>query len=213
MIDKDMVYRLMAARRDVRDEFLPKPIDDATLMRLLSAAHLAPSVGFQQPWNFLLIRDLERRKAVQDIFKMAHEEEAEIFEEERQQQYRQLKLQGIVKAPINICVTCDPNRDGTSGIGRFHNPQMSQFSTVCAVQNLWLAARAENIGVGWVSIYHETPLRQLLSIPDNIEIIAYLCLGYVEFFYEEPELQQKKWRNRLPLEDLIFDEQWGKHQQ
>ncbi|WP_182418159.1 5,6-dimethylbenzimidazole synthase [Bartonella sp. HY038] len=209
MMDKQAIYRVMAARRDVRDEFLPKPIDDATLMRILSAAHLAPSVGFQQPWNFLLIRDLARRQAVQNIFKLANEEEAEVFSGERQSLYRQLKLEGIVKAPLNICVTCDTKRDGTSGIGRYHNPQMSQFSTVCAVQNLWLAARAENIGVGWVSIYHEAKLRQLLKIPENIEIIAYLCLGYVEFFYEEPELQCKGWRDRLPLEDLIFNEQWG----
>lgn len=209
MMDKHVIYRVMAARRDVRDAFLPNPIDTQTLTRLLSAAHCAPSVGFQQPWNFILIRDLASRQAVQQLFKQASEEEAHIFSDERQKLYKQLKLEGIVKAPLNICVTCDSSRDGKTGLGRLHNPQMSQYSTVCAIQNLWLAARAENIGVGWVSIYHEAPLRKLLAIPDNIEIIAYLCIGYVDDFYDEPELQLKGWRERQPLDELIFEEKWG----
>lgn len=202
------IYELLKSRRDVRDEFLPTPLPDHLIMRLLEAAHHAPSVGFQQPWNFILIRDLERRQNVQKIFQKAQAEEATAFDCERQTLYHKLKLEGIVKAPLNIVVTCDESRDGQTGIGRFHNPQMSAYSCVCAIQNLWLAARAENVGVGWVSIYHEAALRELLGIPPSIKIIAYLCLGYVSHFYDRPELEEKGWRQRLKLESLVFDEVW-----
>lgn len=207
--ERQALYRLIAARRDVRDEFLPRPLDHTLVRRLLEAAHAAPSVGFQQPWNFILIRQEKTRHAVREIFRTAQREEKEIFTDERRRLYSSLKLEGIVKAPLNICVTCDPSRDGREGLGRFHNPQMAIYSTVCAVQNLWLAARAENIGVGWVSIYHEPALREVLGIPDGIAIVAYLCLGYVDFFRNEPELQEKGWRKRLNLDELIFEETWG----
>lgn len=204
----DDIYKIIHERRDVRDEFLPQPLSDDVVMRLLDAAHNAPSVGFQQPWNFILIRDEAIKNQVKDIFTHAQQQEAAIFDDEKKQLYHQLKLQGISKAPLNIVVTCDKSRDGNTGLGRFHNPQMSAYSCVCAVQNLWLAARAENIGVGWVSIYHEPNLRKLLNIPDNIEIIAYLCVGYVSHFYDSPELEQKGWRKRVPLEELIYYEKW-----
>lgn len=202
------IYKIIHARRDVRDEFLPTPLEEDVIMRLLDAAHNAPSVGFQQPWNFLLIREQKRKQQVKEIFARAQAEEAEIFNDERRKLYNRLKLQGILKAPLNLVVTCDRRRDGQTGLGRFHNPQMSAYSCVCAVENLWLAARAENIGVGWVSIYHEDALRKLLKIPQHIEIIAYLCIGYVSHFYDSPELEQKGWRNRVPLESLIYQEEW-----
>ncbi len=97
--------------------------------------------------------------------------------------YRSLKLEGIRKAPLSICVTCDPDRAGPVVIGRTHNPRTDVYSTVCAVQNLWLAARAEGIGVGWVSIFHEADIRELLGIPERIEIVAWLCVGYVDQLY------------------------------
>ena len=202
------IYKIIHERRDVRDEFLPTPLEEDVIMRLLDAAHNAPSVGFQQPWNFLLIREQKRKQQVKEIFARAQAEEAEIFNDERRKLYNRLKLQGILKAPLNLVVTCDRRRDGQTGLGRFHNPQMSAYSCVCAVENLWLAARAENIGVGWVSIYHEDALRKLLKIPQHIEIIAYLCIGYVSHFYDSPELEQKGWRNRVPLESLIYHEEW-----
>lgn len=202
------IYKIIHERRDVRDEFLPTPLEEDVIMRLLDAAHNAPSVGFQQPWNFLLIREQKRKQQVKEIFARAQAEEAEIFNDERRKLYNRLKLQGILKAPLNLVVTCDQRRDGQTGLGRFHNPQMSAYSCVCAVENLWLAARAENIGVGWVSIYHEDALRKLLKIPQHIEIIAYLCIGYVSHFYDSPELEQKGWRNRVPLESLIYHEEW-----
>lgn len=202
------IYKIIHERRDVRDEFLPNALDDDVIMRLLDAAHNAPSVGFQQPWNFLLIRDPQRKQQVKEIFTRAQAEEATIFKDEKRKLYHQLKLEGIVKAPLNIVVTCDKSRDGTTGLGRFHNPQMSAYSCVCAIQNLWLAARAENIGVGWVSIYHESELRALLNIPNHIDIIAYLCVGYVTHFYDSPELELKGWRKRIPLNELIYQEKW-----
>lgn len=202
------IYRVIATRRDIRSEFLPEPLPEAAIRRLLEAAHHAPSVGFMQPWNFILIRDLEQRKKIQQIFARANEEEAQIFTGERRKLYNSLKLEGIVNAPLNICITCDTERDGHTGLGRYHNPQMAVYSTVCAVQNLWLAARSENIGVGWVSIYREEQLRAVLNIPARIEIIAYLCVGFVSSFYDQPELQQKGWRKRLPLDELIFNEYW-----
>jgi len=202
------VYRVIATRRDVRNGFLPEPLPENMVRRLLEAAHFAPSVGFMQPWNFILIRDLERRKKVREIFTRAREEEARIFTAERCRLYNSLKLEGIVKAPLNICVTCDTTRDGKTGLGRYHNPQMAVYSTVCAVQNLWLAARSENVGVGWVSIYREEQLRTVLNIPAHIEIVAYLCVGFVSSFYDQPELQKKGWCNRLSLEGLVFDECW-----
>ncbi|WP_210055342.1 5,6-dimethylbenzimidazole synthase [Neorhizobium petrolearium] len=207
--DRAAVYRVIETRRDVRDQFLPDPLPDDLVMRLLGAAHSAPSVGFMQPWNFILVRDPEIRQAAWSAFSRANDEAAEMFPEERRDIYRSLKLEGIRKAPLSICVTCDPDRAGPVVIGRTHNPRMDVYSTVCAVQNLWLAARAEGVGVGWVSIFHEEDLRSLLGIPERIRIVAWLCVGYVDQLYREPELAVKGWRERLPLEDLVFTDRWG----
>ncbi len=207
--DKNAVYRAIETRRDVRDQFLPEPIADDVVQRLLHAAHSAPSVGFMQPWNFILVRDVETRARVHSAFSLANEEAAQMFSGAQQDTYRSLKLEGIRKAPLSICITCDPTRGGTVILGRTHNPRMDAYSTVCAVQNLWLAARAEGVGVGWVSIFRDCDIREILGIPAHVEIIAWLCLGYVDTLYAEPELAVKGWRQRLPLEDLIFEDRWG----
>ncbi|PYB75259.1 MULTISPECIES: 5,6-dimethylbenzimidazole synthase [Rhizobium] len=213
--EKDAVYRAIETRRDVRDQFLPDPLPDDLVRRLLSAAHAAPSVGFMQPWNFLLIRSRAQREAIWGAFDKANHEAAALFSGERQQAYRSLKLEGIRKAPLNICVTCDPDRAGPVVLGRTHNPRMDAYSTVCAIQNLWLAARAEGVGVGWVSIFHETEVKAILGIPERVEIIGYLCLGFVNELYASPELEVKGWRRRLALDDLVFEERWpdgeGRH--
>ncbi|WP_224003191.1 5,6-dimethylbenzimidazole synthase [Aureimonas sp. SA4125] len=206
--DRAAVYRAIATRRDIRSEFLPGPVDPAALARILGAAHQAPSVGFMQPWNFLLLHSLETRARVHAAFARANAEAADLFDGESQALYRQLKLEGILKAPLNICVTCDRERGGTV-LGRTHNREMDLYSTVCAVQNLWLAARAKGIGVGWVSIYHEPDLREILKIPPAVAIVAYLCVGHVERQHAGPELAAKGWRQRLPLEELVFEERWG----
>lgn len=207
--EREAVYRAIETRRDVRDEFLAEPLPDDLVKRLLTAAHSAPSVGFMQPWNFVLVRGAETRERVWQAFRRANDEAALMFEVEQQTKYRSLKLEGIRKAPLSICVTCDRTRGGAVVLGRTHNPQMDVYSTVCAVQNLWLAARAEGVGVGWVSIFHEAEIKAILGIPDHIEIVAWLCLGYVDRLYQQPELAVKGWRQRLPLEELVFEEGWG----
>ncbi|WP_105440529.1 5,6-dimethylbenzimidazole synthase [Neorhizobium sp. T25_13] len=206
--ERAAVYRAIETRRDVRDQFLPDPLPDDLVKRLLGAAHSAPSVGFMQPWNFILIRDPSVREAARAAFSRANDEAVEMFPERSRDLYRSLKLEGIVKAPLSICVTCDPDRAGPVVLGRTHNPRMDVYSTVCAVQNLWLAARAEGVGVGWVSIFREEDVRALLGIPDRVEIVAWLCLGYTDRLYAEPELALKGWRQRLALEELIFQDRW-----
>lgn len=206
--DANAVYRAIHSRRDVRDQFLPHPLPDDLVRRLLEAAHAAPSVGFMQPWSFILVRDDATRNAAHAAFARANEEAAGLFSGERGAIYRSLKLEGIRKAPLSICITCDPDRAGPVVLGRTHNPRMDVYSTVCAVQNLWLAARAEGVGVGWVSIFHDADIKVLLGIPERVEIVAWLCLGYVDQLYREPELALKGWRERLPLEDLVHEGRW-----
>ena len=207
--ERAAVYKAIETRRDVRDQFLADPLPEDVVGRLLAAAHAAPSVGFMQPWNFLLIRDPDVLASAWQAFSRANDEAAAMFPEERQALYRSLKLEGIRKAPLSICVTCDPERAGPVVLGRTHNPRTDVYSTVCAIQNLWLAARAEGVGVGWVSIFHDRDIRTVLGIPDRVEIVAWLCLGYVAELYSQPELAEKGWRQRLPLEDLVFRDRWG----
>jgi 5,6-dimethylbenzimidazole synthase len=208
--ERAAVYRAIHARRDVRDEFLPRPIPDATLTRILEAAHHAPSVGLSQPWNFILIRDEATKTQVHNVFLRRNEEAAQMFDETRGARYRQLKLEGIRKAPLNICVTCDRARGGSVVLGKTHQPDTDLYSTVCAIQNLWLAARAEGIGVGWVSIFDPDDLRPILGIPAKIAIVAYLCVGFVDQLFVRSELEARQWAERLPLDDLVFEGAWGK---
>ncbi|WP_340240541.1 5,6-dimethylbenzimidazole synthase [Sulfitobacter pontiacus] len=206
--ERDAVYKAIFTRRDVRDQFLPDPVAEDVLHRILTAAHHAPSVGLSQPWNFIVIRDQAARDQVWHAFNRANEEAAQMFEGDRQTTYRSLKLEGIRKAPVNICVTCDRSRGGKVVLGRTHNQSMDLYSTVCAIQNLWLAARAEGIGMGWVSVFRDADLRDLLKIPDRIEIVGYLCLGHVDELYQTPELEVKGWNKRLPVDEMIFDGTW-----
>ena len=200
------LYKTILSRRDVRGQFLDKPISDKVLGRILLAAHHAPSVGFMQPWDFILVRSKTVRKKIHDGFLAAHTEAANLFDGEKRKIYRSLKLEGILESPLNICVTCNRKRNGPVVIGRTAIPEMDLYSSVCAVQNLWLAARAENIGIGWVSIIRQETLQQALDIPDDIIPIAYLCVGYVSHFYQKPELETAGWLERTPLDELIrFD--------
>lgn len=208
--DRAAVYRAIETRRDVRNEFLPDAIPDDVLRRLLEAAHRAPSVGFMQPWNFLLVRDPAIRGRVHAAFSRANAEAAALFTGEAGERYRALKLEGLREAPVHLVVTCDRERCGPVVLGRTHDAAMDLYSCVCAVQNLWLAARAEGIGVGWVSIFDKRDLREILGIPERIEIVAHLCLGRVERLHASPELEQRRWRSRLALDDLIFEDGWGR---
>jgi 5,6-dimethylbenzimidazole synthase len=203
------IYRAIFTRRDIRSGFLKDLVPDETLARILLAAHHAPSVGFMQPWNFIVIRDLKKKAQIRDLVMKARGEEVRHIDEKRQELYRSLKLEGICEAPVNLCVTCDRTRAENLPLGRWHNPEMDLYSTVCAVQNLWLAARAEGIGVGWVSILNKEELKSLLGIPAHVVPVAYLCLGRVADFARTPELESKGWRTRLSLADLIASETWA----
>lgn len=207
--ERAAVYKAITTRRDVRSQFQGDAVPDEVLARILTAAHHAPSVGFMQPWNFLLVRSAAVKQRVHDAFNSANEEARLLFADARRELYSSLKLQGIVDAPINLCVTCDRTRSGPVVLGRTHMPSMDLYSSVCAVQNLWLAARAEGLGVGWVSIFHEAALQDALGIPQHIVPIAYLCIGYVSEFNEQPDLEKAGWLPRLPIEDLVFQDQWG----
>lgn len=206
--ERDALYKVIYSRRDVRGQFLADPVPEEVLRRVLDAAHHAPSVGFMQPWDFVVVHDLAVRKQIKEGFEAAHAEAAGMFEGEKREQYRGFKLEGILESPVGICVTCDRTRSGEVVIGRTANPEMDLYSSVCAVQNLWLAARAENLGVGWVSIIHHDSVRKALGIPEHIVPVAWLCIGYVSFFHETPELEQAGWLPRLALEDLLHQEQW-----
>lgn len=202
--DRSAIYRAIALRRDVRRGFINRPLPDELLGRLLVAAHHAPSVGFMQPSRFIVIRNNATRQAVYDIFRDANAEARKLYEGDRKKQYDSLKLEGILEAPQNICIVCDTNSQRGHGLGRLSMPETAAYSTVCAVQNLWLAARAEGVGVGWVSILDPVRLRTALRIPDHILPVAYLCLGYVDGFGTEPELQLAGWERRVPVETTVF---------
>jgi 5,6-dimethylbenzimidazole synthase len=208
--EKASVYRTICERRDIR-RFRPDPVPMATLVRILEAAHHAPSVGFMQPWNFIIIRDRGLRERIHAAFGRANEEAKRLFAGERRERYASLKLEGILESPLNICVTCDRERFGPVVLGRTCQADMDLFSTVCAVQNLWLAARAEGVGVGWVSIIHAADLAHILALPASVVPVAYLCVGYPEDFPPEPELQTAGWLPRLTLSEVLRFETWDGH--
>jgi 5,6-dimethylbenzimidazole synthase len=205
--DRAGLYRAVFERRDIH-AFRSDPLPAATLARILKAAHHAPSVGFMQPWDFILIRDRAMREQVHAAFERANAEAVQRFEGERRRQYASLKLEGILESPLNICVTCNRSRFGPVVLGRTCQPDMDLYSTICAVQNLWLAARVEGIGVGWLSIIHAEDLMRLLRLPDHVVPVAYLCLGFVDKFPGQPDLQAAGWLPRLPLLDVLRFEMW-----
>jgi 5,6-dimethylbenzimidazole synthase len=206
--ERAAVYRAIFERRDCR-HFLPDPLPDDLVARLLAAAHHAPSVGFMQPWNFLLIRARSVRERIMDAFERANREAAARFPGERGELYRSLKLEGILEAPLNLCITCDRSRHGPVVLGKTSQSEMDLYSTVCAVQNLWLAARAEGVGVGWVSIIDPADLRAILALPEPVVPIAYLCLGRVPDFPPSPDLERLGWLDRVDLDSLVFEDRWG----
>lgn len=201
--EREAVYRVIAERRDVRRGFLDTPLPEDLIGRLLAAAHSAPSVGLMQPSRFIVIRDYGIRKAVRQIFGEANVRALDSFNGEQAERYSGLKLEGILEAPQNLCVLCDRASERGHGLGRQSMPETAIYSTVCAIQNLWLAARGEGVGVGWVSILDPTKLCNLLNIPDHLTLVAYLCLGYVEGFAAEPDLERFGWEKRVDLKTVV----------
>jgi len=201
------VYDAIYTRRDVR-EFRPDPVPDAALERVLRAAHHAPSVGFMQPWDFVLLRARATRERVRDSFAQENARAAARYTGERQALYKSLKLEGILEAPLNICVTCDRARGGEV-LGRASIRETDLFSTCLAVQNLWLAARAEGVGVGWVSILDLREVSRVLELPESVLPVAYLCVEYPRAFAERPMLETVGWRNRLALREVVHADRYG----
>ncbi len=207
--EKDGLYKAIHSRRDVRAQFNHDSVPDDVLLRILDAAHHAPSVGFSQPWNFILIKDVETKRKVRESFDRERERSSQLIDDPKRSTYLALKLEGIMDAPVSLCITYDPTRFGPFVIGRTSIPETGVYSVCCAIQNLWLAARAEGVGVGWVSILDNDDLKTILSIPERIVPIAYLCLGYVTHFEKKPDLERAGWLPRLPLNDVIYFEKWG----
>ncbi len=210
--EKSGLYKAIFSRRDVRSHFTSEPIDDKTLSRVLNAAHHGPSVGFSQPWNFILIMDITTRKKIKESFDKERERSSHIVQEPKKSKYLSLKLEGILDSALNICVTYDPSKFGPFVIGRSSIPETGIYSVCCAIQNLWLAARTEKVGMGWVSILSNEVLKQVLDIPEHVLPIAYLCLGHVSKFADKPDLQTLGWLPRLDLKDVVYFEKWNRTQ-
>ncbi len=210
--ERDGVYHAIRSRRDVRS-YRPEPLPDDMVVRLLQAAHQAPSVGFMQPWSFVLVRDRGLRERLHAHFVEVSAAAAETFPGDRGQTYRALKLQGILDAPLNLLVTCDRSRGGTHVLGRSVQRDTDVYSTCLAVQNLWLAARAEGVGVGWMSIAEPDVLSEMFGLPDEVLPVAYLTLGWPVELPDTPLLERVGWRRRLDLGELVYEDRWGEQGQ
>jgi 5,6-dimethylbenzimidazole synthase len=203
------VYDAIARRRDVRAEFTGAPLDQDVLHRVLTAAHSAPSVGLSQPWDFVLVRD---RVTLGDFHAHVQEERATFAAQlppERRTRFEGITIEGIRDSGLGVVVTYDPTRGGPDVLGRHAIADAGLYSTCLAIQNLWLAATAEGIGVGWVSFYREDALRGLLGIPAHVRPVAWLCVGEITELQEVPDLVRHGWRERRPLEAAIHHERYS----
>ena len=203
--DKEAIYRVIAERRDMR-HFLPDPVPPELLTRLLQAAHLAPSVGYMQPWRFIRIVNHELRMQIHTLVEAERVVTAAALAE-REDEFMRLKVEGIRECGELLVVALTNGRE-KHVFGRRTLPEMDLASASCAIQNLWLAARAEGLGMGWVSLFDPEKLAQLLDMPSGASPVAVLCLGYVDAFYPRPMLEMERWANRIPLETLVFEDRW-----
>ncbi|MFD7305194.1 nicotinate-nucleotide--dimethylbenzimidazole phosphoribosyltransferase [Streptomyces pharetrae] len=208
--EREAVLKVMRERRDIRNGFRSDPIPHEVLLRVLEAAHTAPSVGHSQPWDFVVIRSAETRRTMHELAMRQREAYAKSLPKGRAKQFKELKIEAILDTPVNIVVTADPTRGGRHTLGRHTQPQMAPYSAALAVENLWLAARAEGLGVGWVSFFDEREMVRALDLPEHLEVIAYLCVGYVDEFPDEPELMQAGWSKRRPLSWVVHEETYGR---
>ncbi|EAQ64541.1 Putative oxidoreductase NAD protein [Marinomonas sp. MED121] len=207
----DLLSQIIQYRRDVRgNRFLPTPIEDSALKQILDAALHAPSVGFSQPWEFVLIKDKATKHKIRESFNTENDKAKDTLshslDKDKQTQYQGLKLEGIEESPLNLAVFYKPSKQPV--LGQTSMPDMGRFSVVCAVQNMWLMARSLNIGMGWVSILNPDDVKAILKAPKDRELIAYLCVGYVDKFYDKPELELQKWEARKNAEQVIIKEQY-----
>jgi 5,6-dimethylbenzimidazole synthase len=204
------LYEAIYTRRDIR-EFRPDDVPDGVLHRILDAAHHAGSVGFMQPWNFTIVRSASTKQRIAQVYTRENQRAAENYSGPQKDLYESVTQNSIEQAPVGVAVTCDRDRNGPAVLGRNTMPETDLYSTCCAIQNLWLAARAENVGMCWVSILDPDEVKAILKIPDQIVLVAYLCLGYPEKFDDQPLLERRGWQTRTPLDELVFSEQWQTH--
>ncbi len=201
----DAIYRVIRERRDMR-HFLPDAVAPEVLERLLQAAHHAPSVGYMQPWRFIRIRSEGRRRQIHALVEQERIATARALGQ-REQEFMRLKVEGILDCGEVLVAALMDQRE-RHVFGRRTLPQMDLASLACALQNMWLAARAEGLGMGWVSLFDPLALAQLLQMPEGAQPVAVLCLGHVSAFYDKPMLEQEQWAARRPLAELVSDDHW-----
>lgn len=203
--DQRVLQSIMQHRRDVRgNHFIDKKITDETVEQLLMAGLHAPSVGFSQPWEFVVIRDEETKKKIVTNYQQENSKAKSLFRENKKDKYIQLKLEGILEAPVNIAVFYKPSNGPV--LGQTSMEEVGRYSVVCAIQNMWLMARALNVGMGWVSILDPRQVKHALNAPDSNELVAYLCVGYVDEFLPQPELEILQWERRKDLSSVVIQE-------
>ena len=204
---RDMLKHIMVSRRDVRgNHFSDRPLSDDIIVELLDAAMTAPSVGLSEPWEFIVIRDETIRGKIVENFNLANKSATDEFADKKKQHYKALKLEGILESAVNLAVFYKPPEEAV--LGQNSMTEVGRYSVVCAIQNLWLMARAHNIGLGWVSILDADNVRKVLQVPHNHELVGYLCLGYVKDFLDKPELELLNWKKRRKKSAAIHFEQY-----
>ncbi|MFD9546087.1 5,6-dimethylbenzimidazole synthase [Nocardia salmonicida] len=204
------VYDAIRLRRDVRAEFTGEPVDDDTLLRILDAAHRAPSVGNSQPWDFVVVRRAETLRRFAEHVAEKRVEFGASLPADRATTFAPIKIDGIVESGTGVVVTHNDSRGGPQVLGRASVPETGVYSTVLAIQNLWLAATAEQVGVGWVSFYEPEFLRELVGLPAQIKPVAWLCVGPVSAFQQVPDLERFGWRSGRSLTEAVHHETFGK---
>jgi 5,6-dimethylbenzimidazole synthase len=203
----ETLEQIILARRDVRgNRFTDEPVLQEDLDKILFAGVNAPSVGFSQPWEFVVIKDLKIRTKIKDSFFEENEKAKTFFKGEKADAYTQLKLEGIVESALNIAVFYKPSEHPV--LGQTTIKEAGVYSVVCAIQNMWLMARALNVGLGWVSILNPDKIKTILNAPKNRQLIGYLCLGHVDKFYENPELERLQWEKRKNINDVVIKESY-----
>ena len=203
------LYDVIHRRRDVRAQFTGEPIPAPVLDRILAAAHAAPSVGLSQPWDFIVIRDRGLKEAFHGHVQRERDVYAATLSGEAAARFARIKIDGVLESTVSVVVTYDPDRGGPAVLGRHAIADAGLYSVCLAIQNLWLAATAERLGVGWVSFYREPFLRRLLDIPERIRPVAWLCLGPVTHLEDTPDLERHGWRRRRPLGAAVHHDRWG----
>jgi len=205
--DRDLLYQVMRERRDMRHFIAGSNMDDAVLARILDAAHAAPSVGLMQPWRFIQIKQAGLRHRVATLVEQERVQTGKLLGE-KEAEFLRLKVEGLRECAALIAVVQAPD-DGTVFGRRTLPEEMALCSTACAIQNMWLASRVENLGMGWVSFFDPAALAGLLGCPEGAKPIALLCIGPVHQFYDRPMLEQEGWRQGRTLQECLFEDTWS----